>query len=197
MDWAKNHEYMDEAASGVVFLSASFAAYTLAELVGGNGFIAAFVGGMIFGNTYRHEIHFISEFMEGVGQLLTMSAFIMFGAFLLPDGLAHASMNSVVIAVLFLTVVRILPIFISLSGSGLVTQQKLFLGWFGPRGLASILFTMIIIDEFELPNEEELLACVSMTVGLSIILHGITAFPLTKFIASPLAQSQRPNDAAE
>ena len=121
--------------------------------------------------------------MEGVGQLLTMSAFIMFGAFLLPVGLEHIIVVAVVVAVLSLTVVRMLPIFLSLTGLGLDTEQKLFLGWFGPRGLASILFTMIIVDEFELPNEEELLACVSMTVALSIILHGMTASPLVKRIS--------------
>lgn len=183
MDWAQNHDFMDEAASGVVFLSAAFAAYAFAELIGGNGFIAAFLGGMVFGNVYRHDIHFIGEFMEGVGQLLTMSAFIMFGAFLLPVGLEHIIVVAVVVAVLSLTVVRMLPIFLSLTGLGLDTEQKLFLGWFGPRGLASILFTMIIVDEFELPNEEELLACVSMTVALSIILHGMTASPLVKRIS--------------
>jgi NhaP-type Na+/H+ or K+/H+ antiporter len=75
MDAAQDRDLIAEAAEGVVFLSTAFAAYLLAEIVGGNGFIAAFVAGMVFGNSYRHDIHFISEFMEGVGQLLTMSAF--------------------------------------------------------------------------------------------------------------------------
>jgi len=183
MDWAQNHDYMDESAGGVIFISTAFAAYLFADLIGGNGFIAAFVSGMVFGNTYRHDIHFISEFMEGIGQLLTISAFIMFGAFFLPVGLEHISYVSVTVAVLCLTIVRMLPIFLSLTGSGLNTEQKLFLGWFGPRGLASILFTLIIVDEFELPNEGELMACVTMTVALSIVLHGITALPLVKRIS--------------
>jgi len=78
--------------------------------------------------------------------------------------------------------VRVLPIMISLAGTGLALRDKLFLGWFGPRGLASILFTLIMMDEFEFPGEEELLACVSMTVFLSIVLHGISAAPLSKWI---------------
>lgn len=182
MDWAQDRDLMAEAAGGVAFLAIAFAAFIGAEVVGGNGFIAAFVAGMTFGNTYKHEIHFIGEFMEGVGQLLTMLAFLVFGALLLPAGIEHMAWKVVILALLFLTAVRMVPIYLSLAGTGLNLQDKLFLGWFGPRGLASILFTLIIMDEFDFPGEEELLACVSMTVFLSIILHGVSAAPLSKWI---------------
>lgn len=182
MDFAQTHDLMAEAATGVVFLSSAFTAYVASEVIGGNGFIAAFIAGMVFGNTYKHDIHFVGEFMEGVGQILTMFAFLTFGALLLPDGLAHMSWTAVALAVLFLTVVRMLPIWLSLTGSGLAAREKLFLGWFGPRGLASILFTLIMTDEFDFPGEAELLACVSMTVFLSIILHGVTAAPFSSRI---------------
>ena len=108
--------------------------------------------------------------------------FLVFGALMLPDGLRHASMVTVTISVGFLTVIRMLPIWFSLAGTGLRMKEKLFLGWFGPRGLASILFTLIMMDEFDFPNEEELLACVSLTVVLSVILHGISSVPLAKYI---------------
>ena len=178
MDAAQNKDLMNEAAGSVVFLATAFAAYVLAHLIGGNGFIAAFVAGMVFGNTYRHDIHFISEAMEGQGQILTMLAFLAFGAFLLPDGLAHISVMSVIVAVFFLTIVRVLPILLSLAGSELALPERVFLGWFGPRGIASILFTLLMMDAFDLPNEDELLACVSVTVALSIVLHGVSAAPL-------------------
>lgn len=182
MDWAENNDFMQEPAGAVVFLVTAFAAYGVAVSIHGNGFIAAFVAGMVFGNTYRHDIHFISEFMEGAGQLLTMAAFLVFGAFLLPDGLTHAGLSTVALAILFLTVVRVVPIFVSLTGSGLPAREKLFLGWFGPRGLASILFTLLMMEQFDFPNEEELLACVSLTVGLSILLHGLSSTPLASRI---------------
>lgn len=182
MDWAQTRDLMQVSAGAVLFLLSAFAAYVAALLIGGNGFIAAFVAGMTFGNFYRHDILFISEFMEGAGQLLTMTAFLVFGAFLLPEGIAHAGTSTVILAVLFLTVVRILPIVISLAGTGLPMREKLFLGWFGPRGLASILFTLLMMAAFEFPNEQELLACVSLTVGLSILLHGITANPFARRI---------------
>lgn len=189
MDYAQTRALMAEAAGGVAFLAVAFSAYISAEIIGGNGFIAAFVAGMVFGNTYQHNIHFIGEFMEGVGQLLTMFAFLVFGALLLPVGLEHMTWNAVVLALLFLTVVRMLPIWLSLLGTGLALREKLFLGWFGPRGIASILFTLIMIDEFEFPGEQELLACVSMTVFLSIVLHGVSAAPLSKWIGLTSQQS--------
>lgn len=183
MNLARSKDLMAESAGGVAFLTVAFVGFVGAEIIGGNGFIAAFVAGMVFGNTYKHDIHFIGEFMEGVGQLLTMAAFLVFGALLLPDGISHMNWRAVVLAMLFLTVVRIFPIWVSLLGTGLALREKLFLGWFGPRGLASILFTLIMMDEFDFPGEQELLSCVSMTVFMSIILHGVSAAPLSKWIA--------------
>lgn len=184
MDWAEDRDLMADPAAGVVFISTAFLAFVFAESVGGNGFIAAFVAGMVFGNSYRHDTHFITEFMEGAGQLLTMSSFLIFGAFLLPDGLSHIKWQPVVLAILMLTVVRMVPIYLSLVGTDLPPRERLFVGWFGPRGLASILFTLIMMDEFDFPHEEELLACVSMTVMFSIVLHGLSATPLAKRIGA-------------
>ncbi|MCY0147166.1 cation:proton antiporter [Hoeflea sp. G2-23] len=182
LDLAQTRQLIAESAEGVVFVATAFAAYVFAEVIGGNGFIAAFVGGMVFGNTYRHHIRFIREFMDGAGQLLTMTSFLVFGALLLPDGIEHATASAVIIAVLFLTVVRMAAIWLSLLGTGLKIKEKLFLGWFGPRGLASILFTLIIMDEYVFANADELLACVSMTVAFSILAHGLSSTPLARRI---------------
>ncbi|MFT5007306.1 MAG: NhaP-type Na+/H+ or K+/H+ antiporter, partial [Paracoccaceae bacterium] len=180
LDYAQQRDWIIKSAQGVVFLSTAFVSFMAADIVGGNGFIAAFVAGAVFGNTYCNAAHFISDFMEGAGQLLTMASFLVFGALMLPDGLTHMTWATGLIAVAFLTIVRMLPVWLSLLGTGLVVKEKLFLGWFGPRGLASILFTLIMMNEFDFPHEEELLACVSLTVALSVLLHGISANPLVK-----------------
>ena len=86
-----------------------------------------------------------------------------------------------IIAVLFLTLVRLVPILISLIGTDLDFKERLFLGWFGPRGLASVLFALIVVDEYDIPFEAELQACVVMTVFASIILHGMSAAPLVRY----------------
>ncbi|MBL4813292.1 MAG: cation:proton antiporter [Rhodobacteraceae bacterium] len=185
LDKANDAKMTEETSTGLVFTGAAFAAFLLAEVLGGNGFLSAFVAGAVFGNVYRHNIHFISEFMEGEGQMLTMASFLVFGAVLLPVGLAHGTWQSLATAVGFLTVIRILPVWLALAGTGLATREKLFLGWFGPRGLASILFCVIMLEEFNLPGEDELLACMSMTVCLSIIAHGLSAQPMAKRIGRP------------
>lgn len=178
----EKRDWIMDSAKGIVFLATALASFLASELIGGNGFIAAFVAGVVFGNTNRGEITAIDAFMDGPGQLLTMASFLMFGALMLADGLDHMSWSTVIVATLFLTVVRMVPIWVSLLGTGLALREKLFLGWFGPRGLASILFTLIMMDEFDFPGEEELLACVSLTVGLSVLLHGISAKPLARLI---------------
>lgn len=167
-------------AQGMYFLCVAFIAYLGAEVIGGNGFIAAFVGGLTFGNILRAPSSFIREFMEGEGQILTLLTFLIFGAVLAPVGLEHANWKTVVLAVAFLTLVRMGPIWLSLTGSGLGAYDKLFLGWFGPRGLASILFALIVLERFPVPGAEEIAACVVLTVLLSIVLHGVTANPMSQ-----------------
>lgn len=182
LDLAQKRDLILESGNAIVFLSTALMSFVAADLIGGNGFIAAFVAGAVFGNTFKHDLHFIKEFMDGAGQLLTMAAFLVFGALMLADGLQHVSWSTLLLALSFLTIVRMVPIWLSLLGTGLALREKLFLGWFGPRGLASILFTLIIMNDFNLPNEEELLACVSLTVALSVLLHGISGAPLARWI---------------
>lgn len=183
MNRAQEAKWADPSSEAIVFLSSAFAAYYAADAIGGNGFIAAFAAGMTFGNVYKHDLSFITEFMESTGQLVTILAFLIFGAVLLPEGIAHFSVVSVIIAVLFLTVVRMIPVAVSLLGSGTTFKEKLFLGWFGPRGLASVLYVLIVTDEYTIPFAEEVKACVVVTVFASIVLHGITAAPLSRRFA--------------
>jgi NhaP-type Na+/H+ or K+/H+ antiporter len=185
LDFAVRVKAATTVAQGLYFLCIAFIAYFGAELIGGNGFTAAFVGGLVFSNTLRAPSMFIREFMEGEGQLLTLLTFLVFGAVLAPIGLEHASIKTVMLAVLFLTVVRIIPIWISLLGLKLSGYQKFYLGWFGPRGLASILFALLVLERFPIPGAEEMTACVVLTVLASIVLHGMTASPMSNRFKPP------------
>lgn len=191
LDFAIGRNATTTVAQGIYFLSVAFLAYFGAEIVGGNGFIAAFVGGLVFGNTLRAPSVFIREFMEGEGQLLTLATFFIFGSVLAPIGLEHASWRTVTLALLFLTVVRMLPIWLSLAGLKLSSYEKIFLGWFGPRGLASILFALLVLEEFPIPGAQELTACVVLTVLISIVLHGVSAAPLSNLLITSASASQR------
>ncbi len=178
IDVAAEREWMTTAFQGIAILSLSVLAYVLAELVGGNGFISVFVAGMVFGNSIGHSCTYLFEFMESEGQLLMLATFLVFGAALLPEGLEHANAPVIVYALLSLTVIRMLPIALSLLGSGLRLPTFLFLGWFGPRGLASILFVLLIVEDANIPHRAEILATTVITVMLSVVLHGLTAAPL-------------------
>lgn len=174
---------------GILFLAVAFLTYLTAESVGGNGFIAVFLGGLTFGNLLRHETTFIEEFMESEGQLLTIATFLIFGAVMVPLAFSHASWKTVTLALMYLTVIRMLPIWVSLTGLGLSTYEKTFLGWFGPRGLASILFALHVYTEYPIPGSNEILACVVLTVMISVVLHGVSAQPMAKRFARGRAAS--------
>jgi len=180
IDTSAERAWATTAFQGIGILSLSVLAYVLAEMIGGNGFISAFVGGLVFGNCIRNPCTYLFEFMESEGQLLMLITFLVFGAALLPEGLAHANVTFVVYAVLSLTAIRMIPIAISLLGSGLRPPTYLFLGWFGPRGLASILFVLLILEEADIPHRAEILSITVITVALSVILHGISAAPFAK-----------------
>jgi sodium/hydrogen antiporter len=155
-------------------------AYGIAAALGGSGFIAAFVAGAIFGALVSTESEHAARLSEELGALLGGVTFLIFGAVLLGPALENLSWEIVVYAVLSLTVVRMLPVAIAMMGSGARTRTVGFLGWFGPRGLASIVFAVIVVEEAHLPQAATILATTYVTVGLSVIAHGISAAPLAK-----------------
>lgn len=200
LDVATERGYVGPAFQGIGVLAYAILTYVVAELVGGNGFIAAFVGGLVFGSTLRHPCEFLFEFMETEGQLLMLVTFFVFGAVLLPEGISDANWRMIGYAVLSLTVIRMLPIALSLLGTGLRLPSQLFLGWFGPRGLASILFVLLILDEAEIAHRQEILAITLLTVALSTLLHGISAAPLARFygaMALRMGECEETTEVAE
>ena len=177
IDRAAKAGWLAESYEGPVILGVALLAFAGAEIVGGNGFIAAFVAGVVFGNQVRERCRFLFEFAEAEGHLLTLLTFLIFGAAILPRAFGHTGPMVFLYAVLSLTAVRMVPIAVSLIGSGLRLPTVGFLAWFGPRGLASILFTLFILEEAETPGAEGILVLVIVTVTLSILAHGVTAAP--------------------
>ncbi len=161
----------------VIPVAGAALAYGVAAALGGSGFIAAFLAGMLFGRLVR-ESDEASRFNEELGSLLDGLTFLAFGAILLGPALAHLDWRIVVYALLSLTVVRMLPVAVSLLGTGARLNTSLFLGWFGPRGLASIVFAVIVVDESHLPHVQTILLTTYVTVGLSVLAHGASAAPL-------------------
>ena len=158
-------------------------AYGIAVALGGSGFIAAFLAGAIFGALVSQESEQASRLNEELGALLGGVTFLIFGAALLGPALEHVSWQIALYAALSLTLVRMLPVAIAMIRSGARMPTIGFLGWFGPRGLASIVFAVIVVEEARLPGTQTILATAYVTIGLSVIAHGITAAPLARSYA--------------
>ena len=137
--------WVNQTFEQLMALAVAVLAFAGAELVGGNGFIAAFVAGLTVGNTARDVCTCIHEFGEAEGQLFTLLVFLIFGGAMVPVALAHAGSAALLYAVLSLTLVRMFPVALSLLGTGLRPASVAFLAWFGPRGLASILFALVVV----------------------------------------------------
>jgi NhaP-type Na+/H+ or K+/H+ antiporter len=165
----------------VVPAAASVLAYTAATAVGGSGFIAAFVGGLIFG-ALRHRVGGeVGYMLEELGALLGAATFVVFGGGFLEPALGDITWAVAGYAILSLTLVRMLPVAIAMLGTDARPQTLGFLGWFGPRGLASIVFAVLIVESNgTLPHESVLLTTIYATVGLSVLLHGLSAAPLAR-----------------
>ena len=115
---------------------------------------------------------------EGTGDTLALLTWVTFGAVVAGNLSEYFAWDALLYAILSLTVIRMLPVFLVLSRMGLTVSDKLFLGWFGPRGLASIVFIVIVLNE-NLPGGETLKETVVWTVILSVLAHGLTANPLS------------------
>ena len=153
-------------------------AYGTASALGGSGFIAAFVAGMVFRAVIKRDPEDLNRLTEEVGSVLNGLTFVLFGAILLGPALGELSWQLALYAVLSLTVVRMVPVAIGMLGSRARVPTLGFLGWFGPRGLASIVFAVIVIEESQLPHEHLIVLAIYLTVGLSVFAHGFTAAPL-------------------
>jgi sodium/hydrogen antiporter len=153
-------------------------AYGTATALDGSGFIAAFVAGMVFRAALGRDPEELNRLSEEVGSVLNGVTFLIFGAILLGPALGELSWELVLYALLSLTIVRMLPVAIAMWGSRARAPTLGFLGWFGPRGLASIVFAVIVIEESRLPQEHTIVLAIYLTVGLSVLAHGITAAPL-------------------
>ncbi|MEL7058832.1 MAG: cation:proton antiporter [Acidobacteriota bacterium] len=192
---ARAHGWMDDAFVRLSSLGLALLAFAAAELVHGNGFIAAFVAGLALGHTSREVVEELCEFSEAEGQLLTLLLFAAFGAALLPAALPRVGWPALLYGVLALTVVRMLPVALALLGTGVRPATTLFLGWFGPRGLASVLFALLIVENAAVGGAERVFDIVMVTVALSVLAHGTTAVPGANWYARHTGRMQ--DDAPE
>ena len=174
--------WLDGAWTQMPVIALALVCFSISQWLGGSGFIACFVGGLIFGGLIQRQKAALLKAADGTGDVLSMITWFIFGALFIGDCLLAPQWQAIVYALLSLSVIRILPVCLAVIGMGLKTDSKLFMGWFGPRGLASIVF-IVMVNEANLPGANTLVQAVTWTVLLSVILHGITANPLANAYA--------------
>jgi sodium/hydrogen antiporter len=175
---ARRHQWTTSASIAILVPTLALVSYFVALELESNGFIAAFVGGLAFGSTQRDAAE-IGEFGEQLGELLGLAVWFLVGALIL-DLLDGITVGMVVFALLALTVLRMVPVAIATIGSGVSRPTVLFIGWFGPRGLASIVFGVIALDALPPEDGAPVISMIALTVVLSVVLHGVTARPLAR-----------------
>jgi sodium/hydrogen antiporter len=180
VEWASKRSWMNLTFQRLAAVTLAFLAYSFAELVHGNGFIAAFFAGLLIGTTSEGIRERIHEFGEAESQALVLFIFFLFGMILVPLAIPYWDLAAVGYSILSLTVIRMIPAGLSLLGCGLSWGDIGFIGWFGPRGIASILYLLLVVIEVGVTGIQPYLAVIIFTVFLSVILHGITANPLSR-----------------
>ena len=180
LTFARHRQWLTKTWTQVPILALALSCFAVAQYLGGSGFIAAFSGGLLMAFMDKHLSSEVKEeyllASEGAGDTLALITWVAFGSAVVGQALGNFSWNILLYSFLSLTVIRMLPVFLCLTGSGIDTEGKLFIGWFGPRGLASIVFAVMVVNS-ELPDSGPLAMTVVCTIMLSIVGHGITANP--------------------
>jgi NhaP-type Na+/H+ or K+/H+ antiporter len=172
---AVGRAWMGSAWVQIAVAVVAFGTFLATDHLGGSGFIGAYVAGHAFGRVVGAIDEDAGEFGERLGTALSMLSFLVFGAYILGPHPDVFSLSTVGYAVLSLTVVRMVPVAMSLYGAGVKPPTIAFLGWFGPRGLASIIFTGVVVEEAGVAGSELIIAAMIVTVSLSIVAHGASA----------------------
>jgi NhaP-type Na+/H+ or K+/H+ antiporter len=192
---AARRGWTSDAAEQLAVFGLALAAYFGSLAIGGNGFIAAFAGGIVFRAATRNRFVEPTEFTETFGSLLSLVVWGIFGAILVAAVLSYSrDWHPILYAVLSLTVVRMAPVALALRGAGLRRDTVALMGWFGPRGLASVVFTLMALEQFQAVGRavDTLVAAATWTILLSVVAHGLSAVPLSVWYARRLERAAPP-----
>ena len=177
---ARRREWAAEGFAGPAVLALAACAYASSLALHGNGFIAAFVGGLAYRALSGHRGERLVPFVEEAGGLVSLLVWLAFGAIAVVPALRALSWATAGYAVLSLTVIRMVPVALALAGGRLGWRAVAFIGWFGPRGLASVVFALLALEDLGRATAARPVAVIAFTVLLSVVLHGLTAEPLAR-----------------
>ena len=181
------YQWMTRSFEDLSILGLSILAYTSAEVIGGNGFIAAFCAGLTLGLVGKKSfVQSLQEFGEAEGQLLTLMSFLLYGAIMVIPSLIRSTWQIWVYGIISLTIARMLGVAIATAKLDLQLDSTLFIGWFGPRGIASLVYGLLIMEKDSFQNSQLMFDAMAIVVLISIFAHGLTAFPGVNWYAKRL-----------
>ena len=192
---ARRRDWVAEGFAGAAVLGLAVCAYASAIALHGNGFIAAFTGGLAFGRMAGRRGEPLVPFVEETGALVSLLVWLAFGAVVVAPTFEHLTWRLVVYAVLSLTVVRMAPVALALAGAKLGRATTAFVGWFGPRGLASVVFALLALEDLGGKASSPAVAVITATVLLSVIAHGVSAEPLARRFGAVSARAAKGRDS--
>jgi sodium/hydrogen antiporter len=194
---ARRRGWAAEGFGGAAVLGLAVCAYASSVAIHGNGFIAAFVAGLAFGTAGGRRGEPLVPFVEETGALVSLLVWLAFGAVELVPAVESLTWQMVLYAILSLTVVRMVPVLAALTGARLDWATSILVAWFGPRGLASVVFALLALEELGRPTAGPAVAVITVTVVISVVAHGATAEPLATRYANRLARSAAGGTAAQ
>ena len=188
--------WMNGLFEQLAVVSLAIIAWAGAEAAGGNGFIAAFVGGLAAGYLLLGRSRdMAANFATDEGALLNVTTFFIFGAAIAGPSLAEIGWREVSYGALSLTLIRMIPVAIATVGDRLRPMSVLFLGWFGPRGIATIVLSLVVLESSEIGGAEQIELVATTVVLMSVLLHGVSAAPLASLYGRSMADAE--DEAAE
>lgn len=179
VQWSSRREWLDHGWAVFIPLLTAVVAYVVTTEAAGSGFIASFTAGLVYGRILGSDAHQSTEVTEDLGRLLSAVTFFIFGAVMVSSSVERLDVETVVYAAASLTVVRMLPVAVALLGSGAARPTRWFAGWFGPRGLATIVLALTVVEGSGLSGATRIIDVATLTVLLSVFAHGVTAAVLT------------------
>jgi NhaP-type Na+/H+ or K+/H+ antiporter len=192
---ARRRGWAAEGFAGAAVLGLAVCAYASAVALHGNGFIAAFTGGLAFGSAAGRRGEPLVPFVEETGALVSLLVWLAFGAVAVVPMFEHLTWQLVVYAVLSLTVIRMAPVALALAGARLGWATTAFVAWFGPRGLASVVFALLALEDLGEKAASPAVAVITVTVLLSVIAHGASSEPLARRYGAVAARAARRRDS--
>jgi len=196
LKFAWRRHWLTETWIQIPIVALALICFATAQLAGGSGFIAAFSGGLLFGALAKQHREDFLRAAEGTGDTMALITWVIFGSAVVGRAIGHFNWAILVYAILSLTFIRMLPVFFVLAGLKVSTEEKLFMGWFGPRGLASIVFAVIVVNA-NVPNSGLIAMTVVCTIILSIIAHGVSANPWARGLGERLQRAQGGTSAGD